>query len=251
MSSRKRTILAMLHLAAVMLFAAPVLAADAPAIDPRADQILKATANYLKEAKEFVFHAEITIDDILPSGPMIQYSGSLKAGVRRPDKARSLFSGDLRNSSSWYDGKTFTMLNKNLNLYAQWPAPSKLDSTMDKLQEKLGVTLPLSSLYYSDPYKRWMDGALVVIYAGEHFVNGQPTHHIIMVQEDVDAQVWIHEGKQLVLRKVVLTYKNVPGNPQFTAMFSNWDFSPRLSDLLFSFSPPKGADKIEFLPASQ
>ena len=251
MSSRKRSVLITLHLAAVMLFTAPVLAADAPAIDPRADQILKATADYLKGAKEFVFHADITIDDILPSGPMIQYSGSLKAGVRRPNKARSLFSGDLRNSSSWYDGKTFTMLNKNLNLYAQWPAPSKLDTTMDKLQEKLGVSLPLSSLYYSDPYKRWMDGAFVVIYAGEHLVNGQPTHHIIMIQEDVDAQVWIDEGKQLVIRKVVLTYKNVPGNPQFTAIFSDWDFSPRLSDLLFAFSPPRGADKIEFLPVSK
>jgi len=251
MSSRKCTALAMLHLAAVMLFTAPALAADAPVIDPRADKILKATADYLKNAKEFVFHAEITIDDILPSGPMIQYSGTLRAGIKRPNKARSLFSGDLRNSDSWYDGKTFTRLNKNLNVYSKWPAPSDLDSTMDKLQEALGVTLPLSSLYYSDPYKHWMGGALVVIYAGEHFVNGQPTHHIIMVQDDVDAQVWIHEGKQLVIRKVVLTYKTVPGNPQFTALFSDWDFSPRLSDLLFSFSPPAGASKIEILPVSK
>lgn len=251
MSSRKRTALVMLHLAVALLLAAPVLAADAPAIDPRAEQILKATADYLKDAKEFVFQADITIDDILPSGPMIQYSGTMHSGVKRPNKARSLFSGDLRNSSSWYDGETFTMLNKKLNLYSQWPAPSSLDETMDKLQEKLGVRIPLNSLFYSDPYKHWMDGVIVAIYAGEHLVNGRPAHHIIMIQDEIDAQVWIEEGKQLVIRKVVITYKNAPGSPRFAAHFSNWDFSPRLSDLLFSFSPPEGADKIEILQVSK
>jgi hypothetical protein len=48
-----------------------------------------------------------------------------------------------------------------------------------------------------------------------------------------------------------MTFKNVPGDPQFTAVFSDWDFSPRLPEILFSFVPPAGADKIEFIPVSE
>lgn len=251
MSSRKCTALAMLHLVAVVFFAAPVLAADAPAMEPQVERILKATADYLKDAKAFTFHADITIDEPLPSDVMVQYGSSLDAAIKRPDMVRALWRGDLRNSGTWYDGKTFTRLNEDLNLYAQWPAPSTLDATMDKLQEKLGVSLPLSSLFYADPYAIWKEGVLASAYAGMHLVNGVKAHHVILVQDEIDAQVWIEEGKQLVLRKVVLTYKTIPGKPQFTALFSDWDFSPRLSNLLFDFAPPAGADKIEFLPAGK
>lgn len=251
MSLSKLLVLAMLHLLAVPLIAAPALAAEEPAIDPRAEQILKATADYLKEAGQFVFHAEVTLDDDLPSGLMVEHSGSVKAALKRPNRMRYLFSGDLPYSSYWYDGKTFTMLKTGLNLYAQWAAPSKLDSMMDKLQEKTGVAFPLPSLFSSDPYKSWMDGALVVVYGGKSLVRGKPAHHIIMIQEEIDAQIWIEEGEQLVLRKVVLTDKTVFGNPRFTAVFSDWDFSPRFSDLIFTFVPPEGAGKIKFHQASR
>lgn len=251
MSLRKLCSLVMFPLMAVAVIGTPVLAKEEQGIDPRAEQILKAASDYLKEAKEYVFQAEITADDVLPSGPMIQYSGSLKAAVKRSGKMRSLFSGDLPYSSSWFDGKTFTMLDRKQNLYAQWAAPSKIDSMMDQLQEKTGAAHPLPSLFASDPLKRWMDGAEVVIYGGENMVRGRPAHHIIMIQEEVDAQVWIEEDAQLVLRKIVLTDKILPGNPRFTAVFSGWDLSPRLSDLLFTFVPPPGAGKIKFHQANK
>ncbi len=48
--------------------------------------------------------------------------------------------------------------------------------------------------------------------------------------------------------KIVITYVNEPGQPQFTAVLSGWDFAPRLPDLVFDFAPPIDADEIEFLP---
>ena len=248
MSSHKRTVLAMLCLAAAVFLSSPVLAADAPAMEPQVERILKAAADYLKSAEAFTFRADITMDEVLPSDVKVQYGSTLNASVKRPNMVRTETRGDLRNGASWYDGKTFTRLNRDLNLYAQWPAPSTTDATMNKLMEELGVQLPLSSLFYADPWAIWQDGVLASAYAGLHLVNGVEAHHVILLQDEIDAQVWVEEGNQVVLRKVVLTYKTIPGQPQFTALFSDWDFSPRLSGLLFDFAPPAGADRIEFLP---
>ena len=49
-------------------------------------------------------------------------------------------------------------------------------------------------------------------------------------------------------RKLVITYKDEPGFPQYTARLSKWNLQPRLSDHYFHFHPPAGADEIEFMP---
>ena len=57
----------------------------------------------------------------------------------------------------------------------------------------------------------------------------------------IDWQIWIDAGTQMVPRKVVITYKKEPGQPQFTSVLSDWDFSVRLPDRLFVFEAPEGA----------
>jgi hypothetical protein len=55
-------------------------------------------------------------------------------------------------------------------------------------------------------------------------------------------------GSQPVPRKIVVTHKELSGSPQWIAYLRDWNFSPRLPDELFVFTPPQGAEKIEFLP---
>jgi hypothetical protein len=50
-----------------------------------------------------------------------------------------------------------------------------------------------------------------------------------------------------VLRKVVVTYKEVEFSPQWTLYLTEWNVSPQLADNLFAFSPPPGAEKIDFM----
>jgi hypothetical protein len=63
----------------------------------------------------------------------------------------------------------------------------------------------------------------------------------------VDWQIWIEDGDKPLPRKLILTSKQVKGEPQFTVVIRNWDLTPKLTDQEFSFTPPKGAKKIEFL----
>ncbi len=236
---------------AAALWGGPLAAAEAPAIDPQAEEVLKAAADLLKAADQFRFEAEVTVDDHIPLGPMIEYSGSLSAAVKRPGGLRALFSEDLPYASFWYDGETFTLLNGGLNLYARWAAPPTNDAMMEKLGTETGVSLPLPSLFSADPYRLWMEGPESVHYAGRSRIRGQTAHHIVIVQEEVDAQVWVADGEEPVLLKVMLTDKVLFGLPRFTAHFTGWEFSPGLAARDFAFTPPDGARRIEFEQAAR
>jgi hypothetical protein len=45
---------------------------------------------------------------------------------------------------------------------------------------------------------------------------------------------------------LVITYKNQPSQPQFAAVFSKWDFAPRIAEPVFTPELPPGAEKIPF-----
>ena len=84
---------------------------------------------------------------------------------------------------------------------------------------------------------------LVVHNADEH-----KCHHVAFRQDDVDWQVWVDAGDVPLLRKLVITYKNEAGAPQYTARLSRWNFQPRLSEHAFHYRPSESASRIEFLP---
>jgi hypothetical protein len=46
----------------------------------------------------------------------------------------------------------------------------------------------------------------------------------------------------------VITYKTQPAQPQFTAVFTDWNFAPRIAEPVFTAEVPPGAEKIPFAP---
>ena len=76
---------------------------------------------------------------------------------------------------------------------------------------------------------------------------GVPSHHSAGRTDTVDFQVRLRRGTSRYLR-VVLTYKDAEGEPRFRAQFFDWSLSPEITDSMFAFIPPEGAEKIAFLP---
>ena len=83
-------------------------------------------------------------------------------------------------------------------------------------------------------------------YAGLHTVQGVDCHHLVFRQADIDWQIWIDAGLMPLPRKLLITYKDEPGFPRYTGLFSDWDLSPELGDSVFRFVPHEGDDEIEF-----
>ena len=226
-----------------------VAAGAAPGVEAQADRILRQMSDYLSTADEFTFHADVTYDEVLASGEEIEYGGTADVTVRRPDGLHVEYRGDERQTRVVYDGRTFTLYDLDVNVYAVTEAPPDIDAAVDLVFEKYGFSVPIADLIYSDPYSALTGSAESGFVVGLHPVGGTPCHHLVFSQEAVDWQIWIEAGPRPVPRKLVIILKDEPGSPRYSARLSGWDFQPRLSDHYFEFHPPNGADEIEFLLA--
>jgi hypothetical protein len=235
--------------APVRAFAAPQNVT--PAIAPEAGRILSAMGEYLKAAPQVSFHADITHDDLLPTGQKLQLGATYEAAVRRPDRIYTAYSGDIDERRFWYDGKTITLYDPVLDVYGSEPGKPTIDATVEHLTKVLGFAPPLSDLMTSDPAATLRKNAIFGFVVGRAQVGGVPCHHLAFVEENIDWQIWIADGTEVVPRKLIITYKSLPGAPQFTALFSDWDLATRPPDSLFKAAPPPSASRISFLGAAK
>ena len=111
--------------------------------------------------------------------------------------------------------------------------------------ERFGIAMPLEDFVRNDPHKDLMRKVTSAADIGPVTVMGVPCEHLAFTQDNIDWQLWIENGATPVPRKFVITYKDEADSPQYTAIFSNWDFTTKLPDFVFQFEPPAGASKIK------
>ncbi len=244
--SRKRLGLALAAGLVLGLMASSVPAADdKPAIEPRADELLKRMGDCLGQAPFFSVNVEVWQDVELSTGQRVQTDRTVALQVRRPNRLHAEVHSTRRNRELLYDGETITLFNRAQNFYGAVPASGSLDEAMDTASERFGINIPLEDFLRSDPHKDFLAKATAGADIGPVTVMGVPCEHLVFSQGDIDWQVWIEDGAVPVPRKFIITYKDEPDSPQFTAIFSNWDFTTKLPDFVFKFDPPAGAAKIK------
>jgi hypothetical protein len=220
---------------------------DAPrVVAEQADTLLKQMASYVGSAEEFTFHADITFDHVLPSGQKLEFSATEDVALQRQGRLYVVWSGDLGDRQFWYDGKSVTLYDPSSPFYANESVPAQLDAMLDRLLPELNFSPPLADLLYSDPYQRVKDNIQYGFDLGQNDVGGRSCRTLAFVGKDIDWQIWIDPGPQLIPCKLVITYKHQPSQPQFTAVFTNWDFAPRIAAPVFTPDLPAGAEKIPF-----
>ncbi len=231
-------------LSGLMALSAPA-ADDKPAIDPHADELLKRMGDYLAQARFFSVNAEVWQDVDLAAGQRVQAGRDVELQVRRPDHLHAAVHSTRRDSELIYDGNNITLFNHAENFYGSVKTSGPLDQAMDVACERFGITMPLEDFLRSDPHRDLLQKVVSGIDIGPVTVMGVPCEHLAFSQGNIDWQVWISDGIRPVPRKFVITYKDEPGSPQFTAIFSDWDFTTPLPDFVFKFEPPPDASKIK------
>jgi hypothetical protein len=224
----------------------PEDAAAEPAIDPMADQVLRQMGKTLAEADAFSFEVTAFYDEVLPTGLTIQYDQAVSVRLQRPNRLRVELKEGENHRLLTYDGKTVTMLEKNLGLYGTAAAPETIDATLDMLNLDLGITLPLSDLIFSDPYGVLIEYAEAGSYLGTSMIRGIEVHHLIFSQDGLDWQIWIETGPRAIPRRMVLTYVDEEGAPRYEAVMTGWNLAAALSDADFDTAAPANAEQIEF-----
>ena len=218
------------------------------AVSAQAEQLLKEMSTYIGSANAFTFHADITFDHVLPSGQKLQYMATEEVALERPGHLYVQWAGDLGDRQFWYDGKAVTLYDPATPFYGSEQAPPDIDAMLDKVDNELGFEPPLSDFLYSDPYHEVQGNLQFGLDLGTTEINGRECHSLAFVSRDVDWQIWIDTGPQFTPCKLLITYKMQPGQPQFSAVFTDWNFSPRIAEPIFKPDLPPGVEKIPFAP---
>jgi hypothetical protein len=227
--------------------AATPAATPATPATPQPEKILEQMCDFLKSAQQYSFKAEVTDDRVYTGGKKLQYAFDLEAYVQRPDKVRIDAAGDLENKQFFYNGKTITLYDKFENAYAVLDAPATIDEAMEKAGQEYGLRISLVDLAESNTCGLMTKGVKHSLYVGEGVVRGIKCHHLAFDKDDIQWQIWIDAGEKPLIRKLIINQKKLPAAPQWTAYFTDWNFSPQLADNLFAFTPPQGATKTKFV----
>ena len=245
-----------LHLAlpvvGLMLMVAPVLVAqDATpsASEQRAMSILKNMSEYLAKAERFSVTIRDGYDAVQASGQKIEYGEVRKVTISRPDHLRfEIERSDGEKGLVIFDGKEITVYTAKKNVYATVSRPGTLDQAIKYAVDDLKVRVPLALMLVSTLPSELDKLVVSADYVETTTITDVPCDHVAArTSTGVDFQVWVAQGSEPLPRRVVITYKDETGQPQFWADLSNWNLGPEISDALFTFTPPNGADRIQFL----
>lgn len=211
-------------------------------------EILRRASKFLASQPQFALTVSDMMDESAPDGQKIQRSKHSAISLRRPDRVAATVRGDDRNYRFAYDGKTVTVLGHAGEQYVRLAAPDTADAMFDELANRYGLTMPSTDILLTDPGESLLKNIRSAKYVGPAVVLGTPAHHLAFRQETVDWQIWIAAEGDPVPLKLVITYKELPGDPQYIAFYHQWNFDPKLEDSAFKLDVPAGAKQVELQP---
>jgi hypothetical protein len=210
-----------------------------------AAKVLKAMIDYVASQKVISATYDTDIEVITNNLQKIQFASSGQMLVSRPDKARVSRTGGYADVELVFDGKTLSVLGKNVNAYAQTDAAGSIDQLVVRLRNEFGVAIPGADLLLSGAYDELMKDVLDAKHIGRGVIDGIECDHLAFRNNDVDWQIWVEVGSRPIPRKYVITSKAVSGAPQYTLRIKEWKTDVQVPANAFAFTPPADAKKIE------
>ena len=228
-----------------------LLLACSVSAEETAEGVLDSMASQLKLLDSFSVHMEITFDDVMVDGAKIQFSGAADLSVRQPDGLYLEYGDEFSSKELWFNGKTFTLQDNLKNIYMRVDAESNIRDALTQLRDQYNVFFPLMSLLRGNPAENYGAGVRIRRYLGIHDVEGIPCHHLLFRGDEIDWQVWIQEGDTPLVRKYLVTYKQLEGSPQEAVVLTEWKLNRKLKNKLFEAKIPTSAIQAEALSTNQ
>jgi hypothetical protein len=215
-----------------------------PAIQPTAQAAIEKMGQAL-QARQFAFTAATVRVLSGPKGEPLHIFHKLSITVRRPDRLLVVRSGDDGMAELVYDGKDAFLYVQAKNEYARIPVPPTIDAMMKEVIGRLHIDFPLADLLTNDPAKSFLAGVATGEWVGNVVIDGASCSHLFFTQPPgIEIELWTENAAPVVPRRLIVTYRNLPGIPYFIATMSDWNFQVPAPDSLFAFQPPAGAKLI-------
>ncbi|HKD47698.1 MAG TPA: DUF2092 domain-containing protein [Rhizomicrobium sp.] len=233
-----------MNIVSKMALVAMALIASTPAYADDALRILKAMSDYVAAQKNISASYNSDVDVVTSSLQKITFASSGKLVISRPDKIYVTRTGGFADVVMNFDGKTFTILGKNLNAYTQIDSPGTIDNLVDRIRDNTTAEFPGADIFSANAYGELTEGLLDSRHIGRGVVNGVPCDLLAFRTPDVDWQIWVQVGDKPIPRKYVITSKTVAQAPEYTIMITDWRTDAPADANQFVFNPPKGATKV-------
>ncbi|WP_448191547.1 DUF2092 domain-containing protein [Azospirillum sp. sgz301742] len=251
----------------ITLTLGPALAADPPAnpsatppqaagqeaqddlsIDAAARDTLNRMAETLAKARGFSVTIRSTYDVVQDDGQKIEFGERRTVTLSRPDALRvDSQESDGKVTQVTFDGQAITVFNPKENVYARVDKTGNVDDAVRHLVQDLQMRLPLALLLVST-LPAELDARLQALdYVERDGLTPVPSDHLAGQTEDIDFQVWVAASDPPLPQRIIITYKNDEGEPQYRADFSDWQLNPDVPAAQLAFRPPDGAERIPFL----
>lgn len=222
---------------------------DKSSIDARVREALIRMTSFVSKAQSYSMTLNLGNEGILKDGQRIEIGALINVDFARPDKARiSIENRTGESSIIVLDGDSLSVLAKTdvALLYDQADQPGDVDYSLEYLNQVLGTDDQIRDFFSIELMTRLRNTIESGLYLRESKVAGTVCEHLALRTDDLDVQVWIPKTGQPVPVRMVATYREIEGQPQFWADFIEWDFSPNFGPDFFEFTPPENAKRVDF-----
>jgi hypothetical protein len=195
---------------------------DAPALEPKAIEVLKASSARLAAARSMSFTAVVSYESPSRPGPPLVYTTRSDVTLQRPDKLRVISPGDGPASEFYYDGKTMVAFMPAENLVAVAEAPPTIDAVLEAAYHVAAIYFPFADVMVADPYGDIAKTLELAFYIGQsRGVGGTKTDMVAYAGDGVFVQMWIGAEDKLP-RRARAVFRNDPLQLRHQVEFSNW-----------------------------
>ena len=203
-------------------------------------------------AEQFSFQAQTIRVYATPNGEPLHIFHTLKVTVHRPNRLMAEVTGDDGSSKLVFDGKTATIFSATQNKYASIAVPDgTIEGMLKEAVGRLGVDFPLADFLSEAPSKAFLSGVTAGRVVNTVTIDGAPYDHLFFSQPPgIELELWLSKNEQSLPRRLIVTYRSLPGQPNFIAEFSDWNFNVSTPDSDFAFQPPAGAEQVALKPAA-
>jgi hypothetical protein len=217
-------------------------------VDPASIQALKDMGAYLQKLDRFRTTTSLTGERVLGDGQKLMHTASATVEAARPNKLRARMWTARSEREIFYDGKTVTLYSPAQKYYSTVEFSEPNSVLVEKLEEQYGVEIPMSDLFKWGTPAAPVDKIESAMNAGQDIIGDSLCDHYAFRQGDFDWQIWITVGSKPLPRKLVITNRRDDARPQSISLI-DWSMNPSFNEATFRFMPPKGARRIEIVPA--
>jgi len=214
--------------------------------DPAALEVAKRMAEALAAAEALRVTMDVAWDAVQDDGQTVEFGATRRVAIRRPDRARmEVVDRDGTHRRFVYDGRQVGLADDTHGLHATAPFSGELDAMLAFVREELGLPTPLAELLSLDLYDK-LAAADSSAWAGTQVVDGVACDQVAFRGPGSGVQLWVPSEGEPLPRRIVITYEDEPGQPQFRASLRDWERPPVLEDGLFEFAAIEGSERISF-----